>query len=158
MSNPTYIATMSSAVGLLLSGYSLYIEYRISSDPKYTTICEVYSAFDCRKPLSSSWSHPLSHFGAVDPSSKLDASLSSIAITFYLVMLTYSLFGPYFGKYYLTLASTGAAVSIYLAYVAKVILNVTCPICIAIYTVNFLLLGSVAVSEFNKTDRKPHSL
>ena len=143
--NPIFIAT--SAVGLLLSGYTWYLEKQIISDPHFWTICEAYSGFDCRKPLCSSWTHPISHSGLVKPESLYDISLPSIAIVYYTLLLTYPILRARFGYHFTGLAGVGSMVTVYLAYIAKVQLHVICPICIAFYVVNFVILGSMVSKE-----------
>jgi len=143
----TAIAVASSVAGFLLCAYSSYAQNRIKSDSSFSTVCEAIRSFDCKKPFTSTWAYPLSHAGILPVNSTYDLSIASLGMVYYSLMSTYPLFRERWGMHFTGLAGVISMVSVYLAYVVKVYLGVTCPICIALYVVNFTILGSIASQE-----------
>ena len=146
LTEPVNIVSIASTVGLLLSGYIYFYDHQLGSQPVH----EMVLNYNSKSPFTSSWSHPLSHFGIVEVNSRGDISLASIALVYYSLMSFYPALRARHGFKLALLSAVGSVVSVYLAYILKFELKAVCPICILLYLCNFLIFGALTAAEIMK--------
>jgi vitamin-K-epoxide reductase (warfarin-sensitive) len=113
-------------IGLLVSLYAYYVEYKIKNVPEYTAACDINDRFSCSKPI-------LSEYGSL-----FYVSNSIAGIIYYSSILLFTLLNMHI---LVVVATSGAAlVSCYLAYILYTKIKTICLVCTALYIVNFLLL------------------
>lgn len=127
-----YIALMSalSIVGIALSIYMLFVEYRLKSNPAYKPVCDISDRISCIKPMQSEY-----------------GKLFGISNAWYGVLFYATLFWLLYTGYSFdavrALVIIGALYSVYLSYHLYVTMRLLCVVCTALYGVNFLLLALV---------------
>eukprot|EP00301_Raphidiophrys_heterophryoidea_P016692 c26318_g1_i1.p1 GENE.c26318_g1_i1~~c26318_g1_i1.p1 ORF type:complete len:173 (+),score=27.01 c26318_g1_i1:42-560(+) len=162
MSKRGKIGVLASA-GLLVSLYALHVENQLVANPLFEPRCNT-SWGSCSTVLSSSYAHPLSHWGVVSKNGPFDISLALAGIAVYLVFLSYatlpSLWRLVFRnpKLMLFLLSLSTVVfSAYLIYVLKVILKDFCIVCASFHVINILMFLFGALPELMNS-RKQNQL
>ena len=113
-------------VGLLLSGYTWYIVYRVERSRAYKAVCDFNERMSCAKVFTSKYG---TMFGV---------SNHFYGIGFYLAVLL--LDGLGYDKLVLYMAIASIALSVYLAYASLIKERNFCLVCNAVYLVNALLL------------------
>jgi len=114
-------------IGIILSIYALYVEYKKSKNKNYQAACDISDNSSCTKAF-------LSSYGKI-----LGIPNSALGIIFYLIIIILSLFNTYNNIiFYLSVISFIG--SLYLAYILYFKLKNFCLVCNAIYVVNILLL------------------
>eukprot|EP00163_Fabomonas_tropica_P010918 TRINITY_DN2125_c0_g1_i2.p1 TRINITY_DN2125_c0_g1~~TRINITY_DN2125_c0_g1_i2.p1 ORF type:complete len:156 (-),score=8.80 TRINITY_DN2125_c0_g1_i2:60-527(-) len=132
---PCYCMTMSivsikllAFIGLALSVYTLYVEYRMSLDPGYQALCDLGAHVSCTKAFSSSFGHIAYLPNAV------------YGVIFYFAVFWFNS-EHYYGLLF-PLCCFAALGSVFLAGVL-IHLRDFCIVCFSIYIVNFALLAKV---------------
>ncbi len=113
-------------LGVLLSCYALYAEWRAKKNKKYSAICDIGKSASCTKAFTS-------RYGKL-----LGLPNAFYGLVFYIAMFLFAFYGLLEFVFY------GAAVSmivtLILAYVLYVKMKNFCLVCNLIYIVNILLL------------------
>jgi len=123
MINALYIV---AGIGILLSAYSLYIEYKISKNSHYKAACDLSNKMSCSRTFHSNYGRM---FGI---------SNGWWGLLFYLAVIGLTFFGKMDLVFYLTII--GVLMSARLAYILYYKLKNFCLVCNGIYLVNILLL------------------
>ncbi len=114
-----------ATVGVVLSVYYFYIEQQIAKNPNYKPLCDINDITSCTATMKSPYAK------------LLYVSNSVIGIAFYLsIMMLAVTCCPIMIRY---LAFTSVVASTLLAYILYTKVKVACPVCIALYVINFLL-------------------
>ncbi len=113
-------------LGLLLSCYALYVEWKFHQKKKYHALCDISSAVSCTKAFSSPYGRlfklPNAFYG----------------VLFYVSVFLFAFYGlPTFVFYGAVLSMLATFVLAYLSYVK---MKNLCLVCSSIYVVNILLL------------------
>jgi uncharacterized membrane protein len=138
-SRTRWIVVALAGVGLGLSFWSLWVHYRLLTDPAYVSPCDVNAAFSCSQVY-------LSQYGSV---AGVPVAFGGL-IWFGLVALIAG-FGHTDGQastaphYLLGLSVIGLAVIAYLFYVSMFLLGTGCLLCMGTYV---CVLGIAALSKF----------
>jgi len=123
MINSIYIA---AAIGALLSGYTLYLEYRLKKDSSYKAVCDISNRMSCTRTFHSSYGKTLG------------ISNGWWGILYYLIIAGLVFYGR--ADFILFATAFGVVYSARLAYILYFKLKNFCLVCNAIYIVNILLL------------------
>ncbi|KAI0978482.1 hypothetical protein GJ496_008266 [Pomphorhynchus laevis] len=129
-----YIATF----GLILSTYALYVKYKLSKNPRYTSVCDLSNRVSCTYAVGSRYSVGFGFFDKIfGEQCYLNIPNSVYGIAYYLLHIFVG-FQPsiflYHAAYYLSII--GVIGTIYLAYILFFVLEDICIICIPTYFVN----------------------
>jgi len=115
-----------SLIGLVLSIYALYVEFRASNDPNYVAACDISSYISCSKVFTSKFAHlfylPNAVFGC----------------GFYILIIILDYMKQY--KLITVLGIISCVASAYLAYVLINILHEICVVCFSTYVVNICIV------------------
>ena len=125
--------------GVLLSAVSLY-EYVLISSGLSTggTFCRIGQLFDCAPGILSPWS------------AFLGIPLGAYGLAFYLGLLLFGILARsealveprIFADVSLVAALSAGILSVFLFFVSQLVVGALCPICMAMYAVNFALLAA----------------
>jgi len=129
-----------ASLGLLLSAYALYVEYRVQISPNFVALCDLGRA-SCSKVLTSSGGHL---FGVPN---------ASLGLLFYFGVFMYTILTKFPARHYLyfTATSLSVAMSCYLAFLLHSMGDL-CILCIFTYIINFMLwLTSLTTLRSNKS-------
>eukprot|EP00161_Ancyromonas_sigmoides_P026612 TRINITY_DN9287_c1_g1_i1.p1 TRINITY_DN9287_c1_g1~~TRINITY_DN9287_c1_g1_i1.p1 ORF type:complete len:156 (+),score=65.77 TRINITY_DN9287_c1_g1_i1:31-468(+) len=112
-------------LGLLLSIYSLYIEYQLETNPFYEAACDVASWISCTRAFKSPFAHILYYPNA------------AYGVGYYLILSALHRFRYYGLMYPLTLLAALASV-----FLLGVLLHMRdiCIVCVSVHIVNFTVL------------------
>ena len=110
-------------LGLFLSLYALYVEYRVSIDPDYVAACDIASWISCSKVLTSEFAYTFPFL----PNAGYGALL-------YILIIILDVLNEY--KYINYIMSLALLFVIYLAYVLMFILKDFCIVCVSTYVIN----------------------
>ena len=109
-------------IGLFLSFYALYVEYKATTDPDYVASCDIASWVSCSKVFTSEYAHvfyfPNAAYGAV----------------FYTLIMVLDAMKLY--KYIVYLSGLSFISTVYLAYILAFILHDMCVVCVSTYILN----------------------
>lgn len=137
-----YATVFVSLLGLLISGYAYYVEGKMEADKHYKPLCDINKEVRCSKALSSKFGKGFGFLGNVfGHKHTLNQPNTFYGVLFYALMA-----GLGFARnskaslVQLNLAFISVLVSGYLAYVLFFVLEEVCPVCIATYAVNIILL------------------
>jgi uncharacterized membrane protein/protein-disulfide isomerase len=116
-------------LGLLFSGWSALVHYRLLTQPNYISPCDVNATFSCSDAY-------LSRFGSVG-----GVSVAVPGVIFFVVVGLLAAFGgsrrpgraDATGSYVFALSTAGLAAVLYLAWASWFVLNSWCPLCIGTY-------------------------
>lgn len=129
-------------IGVILSVYSLYVEFQAAHDRSYKALCDINEHVSCSKVFLSKYGRG---FGLVEkifgPDSVLNLPNPIFGIVFYGSVMVLCLFRFSLKvSGLLTLMSAASCImSIYLAYILYFMKDI-CVVCVSTYVVNFLLL------------------
>ena len=134
-------------LGLIVAGYSLYVEAMLIEMPGYKPSCDLSSLhMSCSKVFSSKFARMFSYWGIVSPGSVFDISLPQLAIIYFLLLM----FAPpiirrnaSLARYYRFLSYCSIGFNIYLAYILKFKLAEFCIVCVSNYGINGVLFFTV---------------
>ncbi len=115
-----------SLIGLSLSVYSIYVEYKLSKSKKYKALCDFGKKASCTRAFSSK-------FGKI-----FGISNSFLGFMFYIMIFSLSFYNQI--NYIFYLSALSLPLTIYLLYSLYFKLKDFCLVCTAIYIVNFLIL------------------
>jgi len=117
-------------IGLVLSGYALYVEWRIHLDPDYVALCDIGPSARCSRVLTS------------ESSRLLWVPNALIGFLFYLCAIasTFPILPnlPYRKHLVFAAATASLGVCFYLGYIMYLMRDF-CLLCASTYVVNFLL-------------------
>ncbi|XP_055347962.1 vitamin K epoxide reductase complex subunit 1-like protein 1 [Paramacrobiotus metropolitanus] len=137
-----HLTVVVSLIGLGISAYGYYVEIRLHQDPSFKPLCDFNKEVRCSKALSSRYGMGFGFLGSVfGESHMLNQPNTLYGIMFYALMacLGYAR-NAKASLVQLNLAFISCLVSCYLAYHLVFNLKEWCPVCIATYVVNILLL------------------
>lgn len=152
MTKPAGTSLVSSAavLGLIVSGYALYVEYEHHQAAKtgieYVAMCDFGLHMSCSDVLTSEYGTILSKWGLVPKGSMLDLPNAALGSVYYLIALSYPMFSHVvMGRVFMLGASTFSLLfSLYLAYVLRFILHDLCVVCVTSYVINTFIFANVA--------------
>ena len=140
------IFTIAAFGGFVLSVFSLYQEYAIRNAPATKVQLETLTS-KLESPFSPEWAHPLSHFGWLAKSSRLNFSWPEIAVPFFGLMLTFPMLGQttrgVLGYLLAIGTSTVADAAISMAYSKE--FGQVCAICVAFVLIETIMTTSLLV-------------
>lgn len=122
-----------SALGILLSIYSLYVDKRKSNDSGYVPACDMSKNISCSKAFQSK-------YGKI-----IGVKNYYFGILFYLAMLIFSYFN--FWEYVFYLSILLVIGTFYLVYALYFKVKKLCLICNAIYVIN-LVIFLICLTKF----------
>lgn len=133
---------IAALVGLVASGASTWVHYRLLNDPTYTSFCDVSSMVSCTEAYSSA-------YGAV--AGVPVALLGVLFFLFVLGLIALCRRSPEAARnlpgYLFAISTVGLAAVLYLGYASFFILGAVCLLCVGTYIAIialFLLSGSAA--------------
>jgi uncharacterized membrane protein/protein-disulfide isomerase len=119
-----------SVLGLLASGYALYVHYRLLTDPAYVSACEVSETVSCQAVFQSQYGSmagiPVAAGGAIW------SALVLLLAAWGLKNPKSELAGSVAG-YIFVLATIGLAAVFYFGYASFFVLKQACVVCMAMY-------------------------
>ena len=121
------IIQILSALGIVLSLYTLYLHWKISKEEKYQAVCDLSDRFSCTKSIRS-------------PEGKIFGIPNGVfGIGFYglILILTFT----DFTNYIFPLTAWGVVASMYFAYQLYFRVKTVCLVCNSIYVINVLLFA-----------------
>jgi vitamin-K-epoxide reductase (warfarin-sensitive) len=124
MNNPIYAIAF---VGMLLSGYTLYIEHKLKKNSEYKAVCDISNRMSCTRTFHSSYGKTMY------------VSNGWWGLLYYLIIAGLVLYGR--PDFILFATACGVLFSARLAYILYFKLKNFCLICNGIYVVNILLLA-----------------
>jgi uncharacterized membrane protein len=111
--------------GMGLSVYYFYVEQQVAKNPEYKPVCDINDRFSCIATIKSQYAK------------LLFVPNSLIGIAYYaLIMMLAVTCCPTMVQY---LSFTAVIASFALAYLSFIKIKTMCPVCVAIYVVNFIL-------------------
>jgi uncharacterized membrane protein len=141
-----------SAIGLLLAAYAYHVDQRLASDEFFSPYCLSFG--ECTVVFTSSYSHPLSHWGILSKESTFDISLPVMGMLNYFVYSLLSLFHSLDAStdyLFLGLSSASVIFSLYLLIVLHFFLKEFCIICTSFHITNLSIFVLVALPTFRET-------
>jgi vitamin-K-epoxide reductase (warfarin-sensitive) len=123
MINSLYVTDF---VGILLSGYALYIEYKLKRNSGYKAACDISNRVSCTRTFHSSYGKTFY------------VSNGLWGVIYYLIVAGLIFYGR--PDFILIASACGVLFSARLAYILYFKLKNFCLICNGIYAVNILLL------------------
>ncbi len=124
----------SALVGLAVSGASIWVHYRLLTDPTYISPCDVGATFNCTEVY-------LSRFGAVGGVPVAVGGVIWFGLAGLVAGFARTDGRPSAAAAYLTvLGVIGLGVSLYLAYVSWIVLKSGCLLCLATYAAVLAIL------------------
>ena len=120
------ITLILAVVGLLLSLYAYYTEYRHEKDKNYKAVCDLSDTVSCTKAFSSPYGKIMGISNAV------------LGMLFYIAVIVLVMLKQDFLVFLAAIA--GVLSSIYLAYLLYFKVRSYCVVCTSIYIINILLL------------------
>ncbi len=120
-----YTLYLLALLGLGLSVYSWYVDYRVDNDKTYKASCDINDRMSCTKASKSPYGKT---FGI---------SNSFLGMLYYIVIFVLALRGN--TVYLLAATSAGLIMSFYFAYLLYFKVKSFCIICNSVYLVNILL-------------------
>lgn len=131
-----------AAVGLLMSGTSTYVHYRLLQDRSYTSFCDVSGTVSCTEAYLSRYGS----FAGV-PVAWLGFLFFALALVLaWLAVASRSETRENATGYLFALSTAGLAVVLYLAYAAFFVLKAVCLLCLGTYVAViglFLISGTI---------------
>ncbi|CAJ0597643.1 unnamed protein product [Cylicocyclus nassatus] len=153
-------ALHTALAGLLISIYTLYVEFRAEADHEYTALCDISPSVSCTAALLSEYSVG---FGIIAPllgeESIFNQKNSLYGVVGYIFLAVIQLWeSRALATVSLVLAVFLNTMSVYLG-AALFKLRILCPVCCAIYLVNAVFLyyayrRSVAATEIKVYKKK----
>jgi len=143
MASGRTIINFLASIGIALSFYALYVEYKSSLDSSYVAMCDISEKMACSKVFSSPYGRVFKYHGL----SWLDAPNALFGVLFYLMLLGFNAYsgnGRLVVNTMLLLAVLSLLLSAYLGYVLYFILDDFCVVCISTYMVNIGLFIHIA--------------
>ncbi|KAL7569849.1 hypothetical protein ACA910_008518 [Epithemia clementina (nom. ined.)] len=146
------LESVVSAVGLVLSAYALYVEYKNehkAPDEEFTSLCDIEAiGASCSAVFALPEGRMVSYLGIVPEESPLDLPNAALGIIFY----TYRIFlADLFPSYVTQIATVlGFLSSVFLAYKLTFVLGDLCVLCMSIHVINTVLMYRLVVSFTNK--------
>jgi len=137
-----YLTVVVSVLGLGISLYAYYVEKQLEADRHYKPLCDISKEVRCSTALSSKYGMGFGFLGSVfGDKHMLNQPNTLFGAVFYALMagLGYAR-NSKASLVQLNLAFISVFVSAYLAYNLFFNLKELCPVCIATYVVNILLL------------------
>jgi len=137
-----FLTVVISLVGLIVSSYAYYVEVRMAQDKNFKPLCDISKEVRCSKALGSSYGKGFGFLGNVfGHQHTLNQPNTIFGIAFYALMACLGFArNSKASLVQLNLAFISVLVSGYLAYVLFFVLKEICPVCIATYAVNIILL------------------
>jgi uncharacterized membrane protein len=131
-----------AAIALAASVASLYVHYRLVSEPDYSSFCDISQTVSCQQVFQSEYG---SAFGV--PVAAGGAIWSALVL-----LLAWGMKGPNrdrvarIGGYVFVLATIGLAAVLYFAYASFFILKQACPLCMTVYAsvIGIFIVSSMA--------------
>ncbi|XP_065831137.1 vitamin K epoxide reductase complex subunit 1-like protein 1 [Oscarella lobularis] len=129
-------------VGLVVSGYSLFVEVKKLNDPSYQALCDISEYVSCSKAFTSRYGKGFGIIGLiVGEDHFLNQPNSFLGILFYLLILISGLLrNQFLAQLIFGLVVVSNFFSIYLASILYFVLEDFCIVCFSIYVINFFLL------------------
>jgi len=140
------IVRIFTAIGLALSLYALYVEYRASNDETYEAVCDISDQISCSKVFLSEYGKVFSYLGVVPKDSLLDQPNALYGCVYYVLFAFVHFFyrKTPVGQLILQFLTTVSLVlCAYLAYLLTYVLRDKCIVCFATYVCNFVLFLGV---------------
>jgi vitamin-K-epoxide reductase (warfarin-sensitive) len=144
-------------IGFVLSVYTIYIEYNLSSDQNYVASCDINPQISCSRVITSEYGHILSALNIVPRNSIFDRPNCEYGVLFYLTIFLFYLFSsssPLMKLFLLFTAVFGMILSCLLGYIMVYILQQICVICYGTYFVNTVILITSCRYYLSKSNRK----
>ncbi len=116
----------TAIVGILLSIYTLYIEYKLSKNKNYKAVCDISDRMSCTKTFASDYGKTFGISNALP------------GLSFYGLIVLMVLYRQ--TDFLLAITGLGVLASLYLAYILYFKVKHFCLVCNGIYLVNILLL------------------
>jgi vitamin-K-epoxide reductase (warfarin-sensitive) len=132
-------------VGLCLSLYATYVEFRAELDDDYSALCDISATVSCTKVFRSEFGRIFSWLGIVPRLSSLDLPNALYGVVYYVLFATIAKvsYQTKAGKLLLVvLSSSSMAISALLSYLLTVVLREQCIVCFGTYFVNLLIFLS----------------
>lgn len=146
----------SIILGLVLSVYAIYIDYKIQVEADYVPSCDLHQHVLCSKALSSEYSRMLLHSGLVSKNSILNQLNAVYGLLFYLVAFVFFRLSKHsslarLGFFLLSLFAL--IVSGVLGFIMFNILQNLCLICVGTYITNITIF-LISLLQFIQVDKK----
>lgn len=122
----TIIIIVLGISGFLISLYSYYIERALKRDSSYRPVCDLSDRISCSKPILSQYGHLLGIENAIP------------GMLYYLMIVILAFIHAPIVFFALTVMA--GIVTLYLAWALYFKIRAWCPLCLAIYLINILLL------------------
>mmetsp|Transcript_1305 Transcript_1305/g.2113 ORF Transcript_1305/g.2113 Transcript_1305/m.2113 type:complete len:160 (-) Transcript_1305:13-492(-) len=139
------------AIGIILSSYALYVEYKASMDISYTASCDISPAITCSKVFLSEYGKIWSSLGLIPKGHVLDVPNSVYGIIYfilYAILYTARTRSSRFSDLMLVLSTFSMILSSYLSYILAVVLEDICVVCYSIYVCNFIVFMESLIFVF----------
>jgi len=154
-----YLVLLFGILGLVFSGASAWVHYRLLTDPSYTSFCDVNATFNCTQVY-------LSQYGSFQGVSTALGGLIWFGLTVLLAALggrsqaadakVKADVSPV-GAYLFAWSTIGLAVILYLSYASFFVLKTACLLCIGTYVsviAIFVLSGTFASVPMSELPRR----
>ena len=142
------ITLVLAGLGLVASIASLYVHYRLISDPNYTSFCDVSATVSCEAVMTSQYGYlfgvPVAVGGAI-------WSAAILLIAAFGMRPSHSDKAGRAAGYIFVLATLGLAGVLYLAYASFFVLQQMCPLCLAMYVtvIGIFIVSGAAASDLS---------
>lgn len=146
-------------VGLLISMYAIYVEYKSEMVENYEATCDINESISCSSVFKSEYGHILSKW--VLKSHDYKISNSKLGLLFYALGVIALKLG--WTSALLGLSVCGVIMSAYLSYVLFYIIQKVCVLCFGVYVCNMsLFIVSCYISQASDSvaaaDANDHSV
>jgi len=142
-----------SAIGFMLAAYAYHVDQQLASDEFFSPYCLSFG--ECTVVFTSSYSHPLSHWGILSKESTFDISLPVMGMlnyfVYFLLSLWQSLDASFVDYLLFGLSSTSVMFSLYLLIILHFFLKEFCIICTSFHITNLSIFVLVALPTFRET-------
>jgi len=139
------LLSLFSILGLILSIYALYIEYKalnaLDNHEQYQASCDINEVISCSKVFLTEQGHIFSYFGIIPKDSFLDLPNALYGSLYYSIVFFISIYihkKIYLIDILLFISSFAMLLSAYLSYVLATISTV-CVICYSTYVCNIVI-------------------
>jgi uncharacterized membrane protein/protein-disulfide isomerase len=137
MSSHRLIVAIAAAAGLVAACSSLYVHYRLLTDPSFTSFCDVNTTVSCAEAYLSRYGHlfgvPVALFGAL-----------YFAVVLAIASVAWKMGpGDPAPAYILVLSVPALVFVVYLAYASFFVLNALCILC----AITYVAVGVIAIAS-----------
>jgi vitamin-K-epoxide reductase (warfarin-sensitive) len=113
-------------IGFCMATYTYYVDRKLKVDPTYKPMCDISDKVSCSKVAQSKYAYLFYFSNAV------------LAMAYYIVTIILAALN--LRVLLLITAIASCLVSLFFAYILGFRLKIACPLCIALYAINFLIL------------------